>query len=277
MSTLEKSSVVEAAALRSEVETRVAGLAGKFRKAAAAEMHSTTRRALHHNQALTSVLATLRSRLLHLREENHRLKGTLEEVRIQEAVQRNTVCRLSTQNHRRAVLLEKVTKRAEEHAKQHQQFTKLSKEAEQLRKDLRLQQAQLDATTDLTSQLKEKATERDIALELTAVRLQEEDAIKRSLLSSIRSALHILQRATFRETAMSDEGGTGEGIEKQEGTVPVEILLKQLVELLSNEENKASNDRVTDAREVKRSPDPLLTYAAGDLGLLPKLQNKSKK
>ena len=50
-----------------------------------------------------------------------------------------------------------------------------------LEKNLRLQQAQLDATTELTSQLKEKITEKDIALELTATRLKEEDAMRRSL------------------------------------------------------------------------------------------------
>ena len=266
VSALERSAVLETASLRAEVEERVAGLAGQFREAAAAEMHSTTRRALHHNQVLTSLLGTLRARLAKVRDDNHKYRAMIQESKIRENVQKKTVIQLAEQGQKRAALLKKVTERAEQHAQQHQADVKSLKEAEQLRKDLRLQQAQLDATTELTSQLKEKATERDIALELTAARLQEEDAIKKSLLGCIRAALNILQRATFQQTENAEE------------VVAVDVLLKQLVELLTIEEQKAEAGHPADiSPDVVDCPDPLLTYSAGDLGLLPKTQKRSKK
>lgn len=280
---LERSAILEADTLRGEVERRVTGLAGRFRKAAAAEMHSTTRRALHHNQALTSVLATLRARLLHLREENHRLRDSLQEANIRERVQRDTVENLSALGQKRVALLARVTDRAELHAKQHQLHAKLIKEAEQLRKDLRLQQAQLDATAELTSQLKEKATERDIALELTSARLQEEDAIERSLLNTIRSALHILQRALFQREPVNEQVQViskvnGPEHDSTKHSIAVEGLLKQLVELLTAEEKKATNERETDLSACLGSaPGSLLTYTAGDLGLVPRSEKRGKK
>ncbi|KAF2368419.1 hypothetical protein FHG87_000829, partial [Trinorchestia longiramus] len=199
ISKLERSSIQESEALRDEVEGRVSSLAGKFRKAAAAEMHSTTRRALHHNQVLTSVLGTLRARLLHLREENHKLKDQLKNAKINEKIQRTLAEQLALRCEKRAVVLRRVTEQAELHLQQHQKDVKLLNESDQLRKDLRLQQAQLDATTELISQLKEKAIERDVALELTAVRLYEEDTIKKSLLGTIRMVLNLLKTSAFED------------------------------------------------------------------------------
>lgn len=185
-------------------------MAGKFRQAAAAEMHSTTRRAMHHNQTLTSVLATLRARLLHLRQENHKLKDNLQEARVKEKIGRSLAEQLAVRCEKRAILLRSVTERAEVHVRQHQQDVRFLNETEQLRKDLRLQQAQLDATTELISQLKEKAMERDIALELTAIRLQEEDATKKSLLGTIRSVMKVLQVSAFQETCELSHADTEE-------------------------------------------------------------------
>ena len=268
MSTLERSSVIETERLRNQVEQRVTALAGNFRKAAAAEMHSTTRRALHHNQALTSVLATLRSRLLHLREENHKLRDNLQEIEIKEKMQRETIERITSQSQKRLAIIRQLTEKAEEHARQHEIDVKQLNEAEQLGKNLRLQQAQLDATTELTSHLKEKATEKDIALELTATRLKEEDAMKRSLLNCIRSALQILQKALFQDSFEA---------ENQDESVSREVLLKKLVELLTMQEESIANDQVLDTTDkVEVSPDPLLIYSAGDLGLLSKTSKKSK-
>lgn len=235
-----------------------------------AEMHSTTRRALHHNQALTSLLATLRARIYHLREENHKLLKGLQESNQKETIQKEMIKKLSTQNHRRAVLLEQIIERAKQQAKEHQQMSKLLKESDELRKDIRLQQAQLDATSDLTSQLKEKATERDIALELTVARLKEEDALNRSLKNTIQSTLHVLECATFNAPVATQTDAD------LDYSVSEENVLKQLVELLSSVEltSKDGKDYLT---EVTKATEPLFKYSEGDIGLVPRQQRKHRK
>ncbi|XP_047738619.1 cilia- and flagella-associated protein 157-like [Hyalella azteca] len=264
ISKLERSSIQESEALKSEVELRVTNLASKFRRAAAAEMHSTTRRALHHNQALTSVLETLRARLLHLREENHSLKDQLQSAKVKEKIQKNLAEELAMRSQKRGLLLRCVTERAEQHITQHEEDIRHLSDVEQLRKDLRLQQAQLDATTELISQLKEKALERDVALELTAVRLQEEDVLKKSLLRTVRMVLSLLKTSAFENNKSGDYGTS------------FSSLIRQIVDLLTAAEEAATGGDVTtsgggsDAIANYEQSDVLMHYQGGDLGLLPR-------
>lgn len=91
MSVLEKASLVEAAALRSELEARVTKITEDLRLAAQTEVHSTTRRALHENEALTRTLDIFRERVAALRGENQELRENLTESQV---ILQLTICKL---------------------------------------------------------------------------------------------------------------------------------------------------------------------------------------
>lgn len=59
-------------------------------------------------------------------------------------------------------------------------------------------QAQLDAATQTTRDLRERTAEKDIALDLTASHLQQEDVARRALQDTIKSALGLLHHAAFQ-------------------------------------------------------------------------------
>lgn len=88
---LEKASLVEAAALRSELEARVTKITEDLRLAAQTEVHSTTRRALHENEALTRTLDIFRERVAALRGENQELRENLTESQV---ILQLTICKL---------------------------------------------------------------------------------------------------------------------------------------------------------------------------------------
>lgn len=82
VSFLERASLVEAAAQRAELEARVTRITEDLRRAAQTEMHSTTRRALQENEALTRQLEVFRSRISSLRAENTSLRDSLSDSQV---------------------------------------------------------------------------------------------------------------------------------------------------------------------------------------------------
>lgn len=59
-------------------------------------------------------------------------------------------------------------------------------------------QAQLDASTQAASDLRERAAEKDVALELTSSHLQQEDAARKTMEESVKAALSLLHHAVFQ-------------------------------------------------------------------------------
>lgn len=82
VSFLERASLVEAAAQRAELEARVTRITEDLRRAAQTEMHSTTRRALQENEALTRQLEVFRGRITSLRAENTSLRESLSDSQV---------------------------------------------------------------------------------------------------------------------------------------------------------------------------------------------------
>lgn len=79
---MERASLVEAAAQRAELEARVTRITEDLRKAAQTEVHSTTRRALQENEALTKQLDLFRTRITALRTENNALRDALSDSQV---------------------------------------------------------------------------------------------------------------------------------------------------------------------------------------------------
>lgn len=275
VSFLEKASLVEAAALRAELESRVTRITEDLRRAAQTEVHSTTRRALHENEALTRQLDVFREKVADLRTENHQLRQTLSDSQVREGLLQDTVARVTARGERRARLLQVVTERAEEHSHVWRDYDRLARENHQLRRDLQVMQAQLDASTQAACELRERTAEKDVALELTSSHLRQEDAARKTMEESVKAALSLLHHAVFQE----GECGDGESLAG---------VLQQLVSLLSSAEDacgpEAAGSGVA-ARgedEVKRGGGRAqdagqIRYRAGDLGLLPRPPHRRPK
>ena len=146
-------------------------------------MHITTRQALEHNQALTQVLGKFRQRLLQLRKENHRLNHAFDEMKQSDRVNKQVIKKLTLQAVKKTNLLDKVSESAEKYFDHFQEYKKVSQENERLKKTLTTQQGHLDAMSQLINQLQERATERDIALELTLTQLRDKEKHVQSLMS----------------------------------------------------------------------------------------------
>ena len=76
---------MEAAAQRAELEARITRITEDLRRAAQTEMHSTTRRALQENEALTHQLEVFRSRITALRTDNNNLRDALSDSQVNQA------------------------------------------------------------------------------------------------------------------------------------------------------------------------------------------------
>ncbi|XP_069947622.1 cilia- and flagella-associated protein 157-like [Cherax quadricarinatus] len=272
VSYLEKSSLVEAAALRAELEARVTRITEDLRRAAQTEVHSTTRRALHENEALTKQLEVFREKLGALREENQDLREALSDSQVREGVLQDTVRRVTGRGERLARLLQAVTERSENHTHVWKDYDRLSRENHQLRRDLQAMQGQLDVTTQATCELREKAVEKDVALELTATHLRQENAARKTLQDSLSAALSLLHHAVFTEEESGDKDS-------------VTGVLQQLVSLLSfaeaahqhAEEGRRPPGRGEGVEVAEKVGGPgQIKYRAGDLGLLPRPHRKAK-
>ncbi|XP_042859434.1 cilia- and flagella-associated protein 157-like [Penaeus japonicus] len=283
VSVLEKASLVEAAALRTELEARVSKITEDLRLAAQTEVHSTTRRALHENEALTRTLDIFRERVAALRAENQEMRETLTESQVREALLQDTVRRVTARGERRARLLQAVTDRAEQHAHVWRDYHRLARENERLRTDLQVMQAQLDAATQTTRDLRERTAEKDIALDLTASHLQQEDVARRAMQDTIKSALSLLHHAAFQEGESGDSDN-------------VAAILQQLVNLLTaaefshipgnqdSDHPNASSDSVAPSKADQRNHasesgdqgEGQFRYRSGDLGFLPRPPKKTK-
>ena len=73
---------MEAAAQRAELEARITRITEDLRRAAQTEMHSTTRRALQENEALTRQLEVFRSRITSLRSDNTSFRDALSDSQV---------------------------------------------------------------------------------------------------------------------------------------------------------------------------------------------------
>ncbi|XP_045612093.1 cilia- and flagella-associated protein 157-like [Procambarus clarkii] len=282
VSFLEKAALVEAAALRAELEARVSRITEDLRRAAQTEVHSTTRRALHENEALTKQLEVFREKLGALRSENQDLREALSDSQVREGLLQDTVSRVTARGERRARLLEALTERAENHTHVWKDYDRLARENQSLRRDLQVMQGQVDAMTQATCDLREKAAEKDTALELTTTHLHQEDGVRRALQEALSGALSLLHRAAFMEG-----GETGE--DNMAG------ILQQLVSLLSSAEAAHHGRGVVGEAPAGEGAAPVgaaappvgvgaapvggprqVKYRAGDLGLLPRPHRKHK-
>ncbi|KAK7073091.1 hypothetical protein SK128_017649 [Halocaridina rubra] len=279
VSVLEKASLVEAAAMRAELEGRVTRITEDLRKAAQNEVHSTTRRALHENEALTRQLEAFRERLAALRSENQELRESMSEAQVREGLLQDTLAQVTARGERRGRLLQAVTSRAEQHSHVWRDYDRLARENERLRRDLQVMQAQLDTSTQATCELRERAAEKDVALEITASHLRQEDSTRKGLQQTIKAALTLLHHAAFQE-------------DKSEDPDNLAAILKQLVNLLTAAERNYLQENTEQSAEIAphapleegpRKPTEgdtgsgQVKYHAGDLGLLPRPQPKKSK
>ncbi|CAF2146693.1 unnamed protein product [Rotaria magnacalcarata] len=172
---------------------------------------------------------------------------------------------------RRALVLAKVVKKADEHSRVFKEFEVVQEEKEKLKRYLQQMQIQLDTAVRLTCELRESSSEKGLALELLSTKLQEDKADRRKVTSVLNSALKLLQEGIFgvTDTAVaSTDNAMGKvcGISN--------TTLTQLVDMLSSAEGVAIPDE--NPREErgdhheKLASEPLVTYSAGDLGLVPK-------
>ncbi|XP_076037485.1 cilia- and flagella-associated protein 157-like [Oratosquilla oratoria] len=307
VSVLERASLLEAVQMRDELDAKVARITEDLRIAARNEMHSTTRRALVENETLSKQMQVFRERLGLLKKENEELRNSLVESQMRESTLQDTIGKLTARSERQVRLLEEVTTRAEEHAHVWQNYDRLTRDNGKLQRDLKVQQAQLDLAMHEISHLKERVMEKDVALELTCSNLREADLVHNRLESTVRSALTLLQESTFRE-----EDDEGKDLETTETRRP-EALMEQLVVLLTAAEKsleradsiEASEGTTSDsgfprigsrglegrrARSGLRSKGGgapaagtdggrkghLVSYKAGDLGLLPRVGRRNK-
>ncbi|KAK3891789.1 hypothetical protein Pcinc_004329 [Petrolisthes cinctipes] len=135
---LERASLVEAAAQRAELEARVTRITEDLRKAAQTEVHSTTRRALQENEALTKQMDLFRTRITALRSENNTLREALSDSQVREGLLQDTVRQVTSRGERRARLLQAVTEKAEEQARVWRDYHRLARDNHQLRRDLQV-------------------------------------------------------------------------------------------------------------------------------------------
>ncbi|XP_066953858.1 cilia- and flagella-associated protein 157-like [Macrobrachium rosenbergii] len=279
VSVLERASLIEAAAMRAELEARVTRITEDLRRAAQNEVHSTTRRALHENEALTRQLEAFRERLAALRSENQELREKMSEAQVREGLLQDTLAQVTARGERRGRLLQVVTHRAEQHSHVWRDYDRLARENERLRRDLQVMQAQLDASTQATCELRERAAEKDVALELTASHLRQEDAARKGLQQTVKAALTLLHHAAFQEGKPDDADNQA-------------AILLQLVNLLTaaerihiqgvTSEQQPDTIAVSAPEEEPRKPEGdagsgQVKYHAGDLGLLPRPQTRKTK
>ncbi|KAK4300756.1 hypothetical protein Pmani_027065 [Petrolisthes manimaculis] len=279
---LERASLVEAAAQRAELEARVTRITEDLRKAAQTEVHSTTRRALQENEALTKQMDLFRTRITALRSENNTLREALSDSQVREGLLQDTVRQVTSRGERRARLLQAVTEKAEEQARVWRDYHRLARDNHQLRRDLQVVQAEVDAATQQTCELRHKVTEKDVALDLTACHLRQQDDARDALKDTVTAALALLHQAAF----------TGGEEDVMDSTGPI---LQQLVTLLSSVEHshgqpknvsrpstpKGRWEEATTQEEEGRRREGSgrqVTYHEGDLGLLPRpVQRKAKQ
>ena len=157
---------------------------------------------MHHNQSLTSVLATLRSRLLHLREENHKLRDRLQEIEIRENVQRQTIDRLTSQGQKRLTLVRKLTEKAEDYAKQHEIDVKNINEADQFRK-----KPQTSAGSTRCNDRIDESTEREDHRKRYRIRADCNKTEGRRCNETITFKLHQIVSANFAANIISRRNG----------------------------------------------------------------------
>ncbi|XP_042219990.1 cilia- and flagella-associated protein 157-like isoform X2 [Homarus americanus] len=278
VSFLEKASLVEAAALRAELEARITRITEDLRRAAQTEVHSTTRRALHENEALTKQLDVFREKISAFRAENQQLRDSLSDSQVREGLLQDTVTSVTARGEQRARLLQTVTERAEQHSHIWVDYDRLVRENNQLRRDLQVMQGQLDASTQASCDLREKAAEKDAALEVTTSHLKQQDAARKMLHNTVKLSLSLLHHAAF----MDDDEADGDHLA---GT------LEQLVSLLSSAESSQTisyTPPTTQSAAVTPDSPPhhaqeevtenlgQVKYRAGDLGLLPRPHRKAK-
>ncbi|KAG7170180.1 Cilia- and flagella-associated protein 157-like [Homarus americanus] len=252
VSFLEKASLVEAAALRAELEARITRITEDLRRAAQTEVHSTTRRALHENEALTKQLDVFREKISAFRAENQQLRDSLSDSQVREGLLQDTVTSVTARGEQRARLLQTVTERAEQHSHIWVDYDRL------------VMQGQLDASTQASCDLREKAAEKDAALEVTTSHLKQQDAARKMLHNT------------------DDDEADGDHLA---GT------LEQLVSLLSSAESSQTisyTPPTTQSAAVTPDSPPhhaqeevtenlgQVKYRAGDLGLLPRPHRKAK-
>ncbi|KAK8406869.1 hypothetical protein O3P69_007430 [Scylla paramamosain] len=226
VSYLERASLVEAAAQRAELEARITRITEDLRRAAQTEMHSTTRRALQENEALTRQLEVFRSRITALRTDNNNLRDALSDSQVREGLLQDTVRQVTARGERRARLLQAVTEKAEEQARVWRDYHRLARDNTQLRRDLQAStavQSEVDSATQTACDLRQRMVEKDVALELTACHLRQQEAARSTLQEAITSALSLLHQAAFQSETTKEVEATG-------------AILQQLVTLLTSAE-----------------------------------------
>ncbi|XP_063842114.1 cilia- and flagella-associated protein 157-like [Scylla paramamosain] len=282
VSYLERASLVEAAAQRAELEARITRITEDLRRAAQTEMHSTTRRALQENEALTRQLEVFRSRITALRTDNNNLRDALSDSQVREGLLQDTVRQVTARGERRARLLQAVTEKAEEQARVWRDYHRLARDNTQLRRDLQAVQSEVDSATQTACDLRQRMVEKDVALELTACHLRQQEAARSTLQEAITSALSLLHQAAFQSETTKEVEATG-------------AILQQLVTLLTSAEQaqlyattepahpspptvaQGGGGRDDDVqKEGRREGSGQVQYRAGDLGLLPRPSRKAR-
>lgn len=270
MANLERTSIEEREALVTEHKDRLLVLTEELREAAKEEIHATARSALTESDAQFKTISAMRKKILKLRLENNELRTSLGEHLSRESVLRASLDQMTSVSEKRALALRRVVERAMEQSDVRKDLEKAKDEKETLKRDLHQTQLQLDTATKLSCDIRETSSEKSIALDLLSAKLQEERKDKKRVSDALYAALQVLQENIFSDRRVKEGRIENKDI--------LNLTLKRLVDILSEaeqsltiseEDNKEySLAEIGERRRFKG--EPLATYTAGDLGLVPK-------